>query len=136
HLAETLPPPPPETSPRSAQNTLLTLGAVLIGIAAVVFTGLFYSTTQTGGRAFILGVATTLSLAVPVLLARRRVRATAEAIAAIGMLLVLLDGYAAYLADLGGLASVSAPLLAAVLFALVALVALAYRLATHLRDPQ
>ena len=125
-----------ETSPRSAQNTLLTLGGVLLGIAAIVFTGLFYSTTQTGGRAFILGIATTLCLGVPVLLARRTLTATAETIAGLGLLLVLLDGYVAYSADLAGLDSVSPPLFAAVMFALVAVVAAAYRLATHLRAPQ
>jgi len=83
-----------ETSPRSAQNTLLTLGGVLLGIAAIVFTGLFYTTTQTGGRAFILGIATTLCLGVPVLLARRTLTATAETIAGLGLLLALSLGIA------------------------------------------
>jgi hypothetical protein len=125
-----------ETSPRSAQNTLLSLGGVLLAISAVVFAGLFYTTTQTGGRAFILVVSTTLALGIPVLLARRRLTATAETIAGIGMLLVLLDGYVAYTSDLAGVSSLPGTLYAAILFALVAAVALAYRLATHLRAPQ
>jgi hypothetical protein len=138
-LTAELPPEEPvgaETSPRSAQNAMLTLGGVLLAIAAVVFAGLFYSTTQSGGRAFILAVATTLALGVPVLLARKRLVATAETIAGFGMLVVLLDGYVAYSADLAGVAAVSGYLYAAILFALVAGVAVAYRLATHLRAPQ
>ena len=141
----TIPPPAPppiepdpgaETSPRSAQNTLLTLGGVLLGIAAIVFAGVFYTSTQTGGRAFILALGTTLALGIPVLLARRRLTATAETIAGLGLLLVLLDGYVAQRANLAGLAALSGYLYAAVLFAMVAAVALAYRLATHLRAPQ
>jgi hypothetical protein len=128
--------PGAETSQRSAQNAMLTLGGVLLAIAAVVFAGLFYTTTQSGGRAFILVVATTLALGVPVLLARRSLIATAETIAGFGMLLVLLDGYVAYSTNLAGLAEVSGYLYAAILFALVAGVAVAYRLATHLRAPQ
>ena len=126
----------PETSPRSAQNTLLTLGGVLLGIAAVVVTGLFYTTSATGGRALVLAVATLLALSVPLLLTRRTLTATAETIAAFGLLLVLLDGYAAYNADLVGLRGVSLTLFSAVLFGLVAAVAAAYRLASHLRAPQ
>ena len=110
----------PETSPRSAQNTLLTLGGVLLGIAAVVVTGLFYTTSATGGRALVLAVATLLALSVPLLLTRRTLTATAETIAAFGLLLVLLDGYAAYNADLAGLRGVSLTLFSAVLFGLVA----------------
>ena len=106
---------------------------VLVGLAAI---GVYYTSAETGGRAFILALATTVALGVPVALARRTLTATAETIAALGLLLVLLDGYVAYAADLAGVASVPGPLYAAVLFALVALVAAAYRLATHLRAPQ
>jgi hypothetical protein len=135
------PPTPPdevgvETSPRGAQNTLLTLGGLLLGIASIVFTGLYYSQDSGGGRGFVLVIATTLCLGVPVLLARRTLTATAETIAAIGLLLVLLDGYNAYSANLAGLQRVPPPLFAAALFMLVAGVASAYRLATHLRAPQ
>lgn len=122
-----------ETSPRSAQYTLLSLGGVLVAIA---LTWVFYTTAQTGGRAFVLATATTIALGGPVLLARRTLTATAETIAGLGLLLVLLDGYAAYSSNLAGLATVPAPLYAAILFALVAGVAAAYRLATHLRAPQ
>ena len=127
--------PGAETSARGAQNTLLTLGGVLLGIAAIVFTGLYYG-ANSGGRAFVLAIATTLCLGIPVLLARRTLTATAETIASIGLLLVFLDGWIAYTSNLAGLAAVPPALFTAILFLLVAGVASAYRLATHLRAPQ
>ncbi len=127
---------PPETSPRSAQNTLLTLGGVLLAIAAVVIAGVYVTTTASGGRAAVLGIATTVFLGVPVLLTRNTLTATAETIASIGLLLVLLDGYTAYQSDLAGLHAVPPALYASILFALVTGVAGAYRFATHLRAPQ
>jgi hypothetical protein len=125
-----------ETSPRSAQNTLLALGAILLGIAAVVFASLFYATTATAGRAAVLGTATALALGVPVLLARRTLTATADTIAAVGLLLVLLDGYVAYQGNVAGVHAVAAPLYAALLFATVAAISVGYRFVTHLRSPQ
>ncbi len=126
----------PETSPRSAQNTLLTLGGVLLGIAAIVVTLLFYTSTAKGGRALVLGAATLIALSVPLLLTRRTLTATAETIAGFGLLAVLLDGYAAYFSGFAGLGSVPFNLFSAVLFGLVAAIAAAYRLASHLRAPQ
>src|SRR5690606_4533352 len=70
-----------ETSRGSARNTLLTLGGVLLGIAAVVVTGLFFTAAPTGGRAAILAVATLIALTVPLLLARPTLTATAETLA-------------------------------------------------------
>jgi hypothetical protein len=125
-----------ETSPRQAQNTLLTLGGVLVGLAAIIITAVFYTTTATGGRAVILAISTTVALSLALLLARRRLTATAETIAGIGLLLVALDGYAAYSGNLAGLRAVPPPLYSAVLLAMVAAVAAAFRLATHLRAPQ
>jgi hypothetical protein len=122
-----------ETTSRSLVNTLLALGGVLVGLAAI---GVYYTSVETGGRAFMLALVTTVALGMPVALARRTLTATAETIAAVGLLLVLLDGYVAYTLDLAGVGGVPGPLYAAVLFALVALVAAAYRLATHLRAPQ
>ena len=78
-------------------------------IAAVVFAGVFYSTTQPAGGPSSWPSRTTLALGMPVLLARRRLTATAETIAGLGLLLVLLDGYVAYSANLAGLARALAP---------------------------
>src|SRR5207302_5106445 len=43
-----------ETSPQQVQNTLLTLGALLLGAAGVVFTAVTYSHVGVVGRALIL----------------------------------------------------------------------------------
>ena len=132
----TRPEPRVETSRGSARNTLLTLGGVLMALAAVVVTGLFFTAAPTGGRAVILAVATLIALAAPLLLARRTLTATAETLAGFGLLMVLLDGYVAYSTDLLGLGSVSLTLYSSVLCGVVAAVAAAYRLASHLRAPQ
>ena len=125
-----------ETSTRSVQNTLLTLGGVLLGVTAIVFAGLAFTTAESGGRAVILIATTTVALVLPVWLARRTLTATAETVAAFGLLLVLLDGYVARASGLGSLATVPWPAYAAVLCALTAGVAAAYRLATRLATPQ
>jgi hypothetical protein len=127
----------PEASVRSVQNTLLALGGLLLGIAAIVFTVVaFTEAVGNGGRAFILTLTTTLALAVPVLLARRQLTATAETVTSFGLLLVLLDGLNAYQHNLAGIKHVSAPLYIAVLFGLVAAIAAGYRPATALAAPQ
>jgi hypothetical protein len=132
----TRPDPTIETSRGSARNTLLTLGGVLLALAAVVVTGLFFTAAPTGGRAAILAVATLIALSVPLLLARRTLTATAETLAGFGLLMVLLDGYVAYSTNLLGLGSVSLTLYSSVLCGVVAAVAAGYRLASHLRAPQ
>jgi hypothetical protein len=132
----TRPDPTVETSRGSARNTLLTLGGVLLALAAVVVTGLFFTAAPTGGRAAILAVATLVALSVPLLLARRTLTATAETLAGFGLLMVLLDGYVAYSTNLLGLGSASLTLYSSVLCGVVAAVAAGYRLASHLRAPQ
>ena len=56
------------------------------------------------GRALILAAFTALALAVPLVAMRRGLRGTAETFAAVGLLLVVLDGYAAWSVDLLGVA--------------------------------
>ncbi len=114
----------------------MTLGGILLALAAIVIAGVYYTTTASGGRAAVLAIATTVFLGVPVLLTRNTLTATAETIASIALLLVLLDGYTAYKANLAGIGAVRPALYAAILFTLVTGVAGAYRFATHLRAPQ
>ncbi|MER7458605.1 hypothetical protein [Micromonospora sp. NPDC126480] len=91
-----------ETSTRTVQGVLFVLGGLLLGTAAVVFTAVAWATVGVVGRALILAAVTALFLAVPLVAVRRGLRGTAETIAAVGLLLVLLDGYAAWAVDLGG----------------------------------
>ncbi|WP_155371807.1 SCO7613 C-terminal domain-containing membrane protein [Catellatospora vulcania] len=94
----------PESSPRTVQNLLFILGGLLLGIAAIVFTAVAWATFDVVGRALILGVLTIGVLAVPPLVRRRALTATAETFAALGLLLVVLDGYAVWYVNLGGVA--------------------------------
>lgn len=93
-----------ETSTRTVQGLLFVLGGLLLGTAAVVFTAVAWAAVGVGGRALILAAVTALVLAAPLLAVRRGLHGTAETFAAVGLLLVVLDGYAAWSVDLAGVA--------------------------------
>ncbi|NUO59756.1 MAG: hypothetical protein HOV78_24095, partial [Hamadaea sp.] len=86
----------PEASTQTVKNILFVLGGILIGIAAIVFTAFAWGTFGMAGKAAILAVFTGVALAVPLLAQRRGLRGTAETFAAIGLLLVVLDGYSVW----------------------------------------
>ncbi|GAA3369261.1 hypothetical protein GCM10020367_11180 [Streptomyces sannanensis] len=94
--------PPRETSPPSVQNVLLTLGGVLLTIAAVAFTLVSWGRLGIGGRSAVLGVVTVAALAAPVRLLRRGLRSTAESVAGLGLVLMVLDAYALHRVALSG----------------------------------
>ncbi|MGW7311208.1 SCO7613 C-terminal domain-containing membrane protein [Streptomyces sp. NPDC054835] len=97
----------PEATPRSAQNVLLSLGGGLLAVAAVAFTLVSWGSMGIGGRAAVLGAVTSAALLAPVALLRKGLRSTAESVAALGLVLTLLDAYALHrvaLADTGALA--------------------------------
>ncbi|MEI7031968.1 SCO7613 C-terminal domain-containing membrane protein [Streptomyces pratensis] len=85
-------PSPSASTPRSAQNVLLALGGLLLTVAAIGFT-LSWGSMGTGGRAAVLGTVTLGALAAPAVLLPRRLRATAEALAALALPLTLLNVY-------------------------------------------
>ncbi|MFJ5831116.1 SCO7613 C-terminal domain-containing membrane protein [Streptomyces sp. NPDC093089] len=87
-------PPVADSTPRSAQNVLLTLGGTLLTIAAVAFTLVSWGSMGIGGRAAVLFVVTSAALAAPVALLRRGLVSTAESVAALGLVLMVLDAYA------------------------------------------
>lgn len=94
--------PVADSTPRSAQNVLLTLGGVLLTIAALAFTLVSWGSMGIGGRAAVLGVVTSAALAAPVLLLRRGLGSTAESVAALGLVLMVLDAYALHRVALPG----------------------------------
>ncbi|MFD5326941.1 SCO7613 C-terminal domain-containing membrane protein [Streptomyces sp. NPDC127092] len=99
--------PRPEATPRSTQNVLLTLGGVLLTVAALVFTLVSWGSMGIGGRSAVLAAVTSAALSAPVVLLRRGLRSTAESVAALGLVLTMLDAYALHrvaLPDTGGLA--------------------------------
>ncbi|MFG2039273.1 SCO7613 C-terminal domain-containing membrane protein [Dactylosporangium sp. NPDC048998] len=127
----------PEAGPRTVQNILFILGGMLLGSAAIVFAAVAWASFGVLGRAAILAVVTLLTLAVPPVALARRLRATAETFAALGVLLVLLDGYAARYVDLAGLAQTTSPATyAGLTFAFSAAVAGGYAALTRLRAPR
>src|SRR6266508_542599 len=125
----------PETSTRSVQTLLLILGGLLLGIAAVVFTAVAWATFGVDGRTVILAVVTLVALAVPIELRRRQLTATAETVAALALLLVLLDGYAAWTVNLLGVHQLPPSRYAALVFAVTAGASSAYRLVSRLAAP-
>ncbi|MFB7213396.1 SCO7613 C-terminal domain-containing membrane protein [Streptomyces sp. NPDC056255] len=87
-------PPAPQAGPRSAQNVLLTLGGLLLTIAAIAFTLVSWGHMGIAGRSAVLAVVTLAALAAPAVLLRRGLSATAEALGALASVLMILDAYA------------------------------------------
>ncbi|MBV7247150.1 SCO7613 C-terminal domain-containing membrane protein [Streptomyces sp. MW-W600-10] len=89
-------PPKQSSAPRSAQNVLLTLGGLLLTVAAVAFTLVSWGSMGIGGRSAVLAAVTLGALTAPAVLLRRKLAATAEALAALALVLTLLDVYAVH----------------------------------------
>ena len=125
-----------EASTRLVQNALFLLGGLLLGVAAIVFTAVAWSQFGVGGRALLLAGFTVAALAVPPVALRRSLDATAETFAAVGLLLVLLDGYAAWYVNLFGVADYSAFGYAGAVCAVTAAIASGYEHMTGLTGPR
>ncbi|RIW44504.1 hypothetical protein D3H59_17580 [Micromonospora endophytica] len=124
-----------ETSTRTVQGLLFVLGGLLLGTAATVFTAVAWASVGLAGRALILLAFTVLLLAVPLLARRRGLRGTAETLAAVGLLLVVLDGYAAWTVDLFGVTGWPGSRYAALVAAVSTAVAVAYARISRLTVP-
>ncbi|HET6855484.1 MAG TPA: hypothetical protein VFH94_00085 [Streptomyces sp.] len=114
-----MPRAPKDASAPGAQNVLLTLGGILLTIAAIAFTLVSWGSMGIGGRSVVLGAVTALALGTPALLLRRGLTSTAESVAALGLALTVLDAYALHRAALSdvdgvGYAAVASTVLAAV----------------------
>ncbi|MGW0749421.1 SCO7613 C-terminal domain-containing membrane protein [Streptomyces sp. NPDC002587] len=96
------PAPAAEASAPSAQNVLLVLGSVLLAVAALAFTLLSWGSLGIAGRSAVLAAVTAAALAAPVPLLRRGLGSTAESVAAVGLLLTVLDAYALYAVGMPG----------------------------------
>ncbi len=127
---------PPEASSREVQNIPLGLGALLLGVAAVVFAAVATSSMDALARLGILLLATILMLLAPPVLAKRGLTSTAETISAVGLLLVPLAGYALWAVDRIGNGGASGAVFAGVIFAVTAAVSVGYAGWTRLRAPR
>ncbi|MET7402205.1 permease [Dactylosporangium sp. NPDC005572] len=83
----------PEATQSSMQASVLALGGLLLAGAAIVLTVDAFGTIGTVGRVVSLALITAVALALPLVLVRRGLSATAETVASVALLLVLLDGY-------------------------------------------
>lgn len=88
--------PKQPSAPRGAQNVLLTLGGLLLTVAAVAFTLVSWGSMGIGGRSAVLAAVTLGALIAPAVLLRRGLAATAEVLAALALVLTLLDVYAVH----------------------------------------
>lgn len=130
-------PAAPEASTRTVQNTLFVLGGLLLASAAIVFTAVAWASFGVAGRAAILAGMTLVTLLIPPPTLRRELRGTAETFGVLGLLLVLLDGYAAWYVNLGDVAdTLEATTYAGVVAAITSAVAVAYGLMTGLTGPR
>ncbi|MGW9346978.1 SCO7613 C-terminal domain-containing membrane protein [Nocardiopsis flavescens] len=82
---------------RSAQNVILGLGGLLIGISALVFAIWTWSDMGTGARALVLGATTVAFALVALPLHRRGLRATAETFGVLAAALLGIDALALWL---------------------------------------
>ena len=86
-------PLPPEASSRSVQTIMLGLGALLLGIAAIVFVAVAITELEPGSQLVILLAVTGLFLGFGPPVAARGLTATAETLAATGLLLFSVASY-------------------------------------------
>ncbi|MDG4789720.1 permease [Micromonospora sp. WMMD1102] len=126
----------PEASTLEVQNILLGLGALLLGVAAVVFVAVALSSFDDFSRVAILVLATALMLAAPPRVAQRGLVATAETVAAVGLLLVPLTGYALWTVDRFGDSGLPGSIFAGLTFLVTTVVAAGYAVATGLNAPR
>ncbi|MEV2276422.1 hypothetical protein AB0I72_12605 [Nocardiopsis sp. NPDC049922] len=122
-----------EVTRRSAQNVILGLGGLLVGIAALVFAVWTWSDMGTGTRATVLGLTTLTIAGVALPLHRRGLRASAETFGALAAGLLCVDALALFLLS-DGLTNV-AGYAAGALAAIGALLAL-YPLVVPLAGPR
>ncbi|BCY05747.1 SCO7613 C-terminal domain-containing membrane protein [Actinoplanes sp. L3-i22] len=124
----------PEASTQSVQTILLVLGALLIGVAAVVFAGVAFSNPV--ARATILALFTAIALSVAPGVAKRTLTSTAETIAAIGLILLPMTLYTLHGSPLGGGHAIAAPLYLGITFAITAVASSVYAMANKLAVPR
>ncbi|THV42627.1 SCO7613 C-terminal domain-containing membrane protein [Glycomyces buryatensis] len=109
----TLPPPVQarpergEVAAKTVQTTLLSLGGILVAAAIIIFTAVAWQSMGDAGRLVVLGGFTTLLLAVPAVLIRFRLWATAETFASLAALALWCSALAGYYLYLPGGSSLS-----------------------------
>lgn len=132
--ADTLPTPPARRR-SGVQVFLLTLGVVLISVAAIVFLFVAYLVASLEVRSAIIAGASVLVLGVAWLLRARRLPGTAEGVASVAVVLLLLDVWIVRANRLFGTEALEAAAYSGLAFAIVAAVLAATRAASGIRVP-
>lgn len=83
-----------ESSPKSVQNTLLSLGALLLAGAGLVFAAVTYNALGVVGRALVLLLLTAGAGAAVLPLRRKGLQASAEAVGGVTLVLAAVDAWA------------------------------------------
>lgn len=117
------------------QVALLTIGVVLVSVAAVVFLLVAYLIATLEVRSVIIGIASALVLGTAALLRRRRLPGTAEGVASVAVVLLLLDVWIVRANGLFGTGEADALWYTAIAFAVVAAVLGLVRRSAGLRVP-
>ncbi|MFG1610948.1 SCO7613 C-terminal domain-containing membrane protein [Actinoplanes sp. NPDC049265] len=125
-------PHPPEASSQSVQNILLVLGALLLGVAAVVFATVAVTNPVT--RGFVLLLFTAIALVSAPWFAKRDLSSTAETVSAVGLVLLPVSLYALHDSSLG--LNVSAAVYLGVTFMITAVAGFVYAGVTRLNAPR
>lgn len=132
-------PPSAEPTPRRRRLTvpvlLLIVGVSLVGVAAVFFLLLAWFVAGIALRAVIVGAITLLTIGGASLLRRRGLTATAEGIAALGVVLLGLDTWAVYANDLFGAANLRPAVWTGIGALAVAVMGRAWARVSRLRTP-
>ena len=104
-VAPPVPAPPARPSRRpvlSVQSLLVGLGALLLAVASVVFLAFSWDRLGITGRSVVVATLTVTVLGAAVLARRARMGLTAEAVGALGAVLLLLDAVAVRVTGLAG----------------------------------
>ncbi|MEV4509458.1 hypothetical protein AB0K00_10925 [Dactylosporangium sp. NPDC049525] len=122
----------PEATTSSMQASVLALGGLLLAGAAIVLTTDAFGAIGTVGRVVLLALITAGALALPLMLVRRGLTATAETVASVALLLVLLDGYVLRSEGLLGVDRLETSLYMGIVCAATAGIAAVYSMQSHL----
>lgn len=128
-------PLPPARRRSGVQVLLLTLGVVLISVTAIVFLFVAYLVTTLEMRSAIIAGASVLVLAISWLLRVRRLPGTAEGVASVAVVLLLLDVWIVRANGLFGTDALNAAAYTGVAFAMATGVLAATRAVSGIRVP-
>ncbi|HEX5857184.1 MAG TPA: hypothetical protein VFY91_03655 [Microbacterium sp.] len=133
--AAAVPPPAPPRRRLTVPVLLLIVGVSLVGIAAVFFLILAWTVADIGMKSLIIGGVTLATMVAASLLRRWSLTATAEGIAALGVILLALDGWAARANDLFGSQSMDAVVYAGIVTLAIGILCRVWSVLSRLRGP-